>query len=68
MSARILIGGQALRQLGSDRFTNDFDYLINNTSTKETFITSKEVDLLNDNCNKFLDTICEEWAGELENL
>ena len=25
---RILVGGQALRNLGSDRYTNDVDYLI----------------------------------------
>lgn len=50
---KTLIGGQALRNLGSDRHTNDVDYLINDTSTTDAFITSKEVDYLNANGNKF---------------
>ena len=50
---QILIGGQALRNLGSDRYTNDVDYLINDTTTKEAFITSTDVDYLNANGNKF---------------
>lgn len=50
---QILIGGQALRELGSDRHTNDIDYLVNDISTKEAFITSKDVDLINANGNKF---------------
>ena len=50
---QILIGGQALRELGSDRYTNDTDYLVNDKSTKEAFITSKDVDLINANGNKF---------------
>ena len=49
---KILIGGQALRELGSDRYTNDVDYLINDISTKEAFITSEKEDLLNANGNK----------------
>jgi len=63
MKNQILIGGQALRELGSDRFTNDFDYLINDTSTKESFITSKEVDYLNANGNKFFAEIFEAEKG-----
>ena len=50
---KILIGGQALRNLGSDRYTNDTDYLVNDLSTKAPFITSDEVDFLNANGNKF---------------
>ena len=50
---KILIGGQALRNLGSDRYTNDTDYLVNDLSTKAPFITSNEVDFLNANGNKF---------------
>jgi hypothetical protein len=53
MKNQILIGGQALRNLGSDRHTNDVDYLVNNTTTKDAFITSDEVDFLNANGNKF---------------
>lgn len=50
---KILIGGQALRILGSDRHTNDVDYLVNDTSTKDMFITSEEEDLINANGNRF---------------
>jgi len=49
---QILIGGQALRQLGSDRYTKDIDYLINDKTTKEAFITSTDIDFLNANGNK----------------
>jgi hypothetical protein len=53
MEAKILIGGQALRNLGSDRHTNDVDYLINDLSSTEAFICSENEDLLNANGNKF---------------
>ena len=53
MEAKILIGGQALRNLGSDRYTNDVDYLINDESSSEAFICSEDVDFLNANGNKF---------------
>ena len=59
MTNQILIGGQALRKLGSDRYTNDTDYLINDTSTKEAFISSEKVDFLNANANKFFKEIFE---------
>ena len=49
---KILVGGQALRNLGSDRYTNDTDYLVSDLSTKDAFITSDEVDYLNANGNK----------------
>ena len=54
---KTLIGGQALRNLGSDRHTNDLDYLINDTTTTNAFITSDEVDYLNANGNKFFNEI-----------
>ena len=57
MKNQILIGGQALRELGSDRYTNDVDYLIDDETTLEAFITSKEVDFLNANGNKFFKEI-----------
>jgi len=60
---KILIGGQALRNLGSDRYTNDIDYLINDTSTKEAFIVSEKEDLLNANGNKFFAQIFETEKG-----
>lgn len=50
---KILIGGQALRNLGSDRHTEDVDYLVNDTSTDNAFICSDSVDYLNANGNKF---------------
>ena len=50
---KILIGGQALRNLGSDRYTSDVDYLINDLTTTETFICSETVDYINANGNKF---------------
>lgn len=52
-SQRILIGGQALRNMGSDRYTNDVDYLINDTSSTEMFIHNAEGDFLNANGSKF---------------
>ena len=54
---RILVGGQALRNLGSDRYTNDVDYLINDETSKNSFITSENMDLLNANGNKFFKEI-----------
>jgi hypothetical protein len=53
MKNQILIGGQALRNLGSDRNTEDLDYLVNDTMSKEAFICSDSVDYLNANGNKF---------------
>jgi len=60
---QILIGGQALRNLGSDRHTEDLDYLVNDITTTETFITSKEVDFLNANGNKFFAEIFKIETG-----
>lgn len=51
--AKILIGGQALRNLGSDRYTNDTDFLINDTTSTKAFITGEEIDYINSNGNKF---------------
>ena len=62
----ILIGGQALRNLGSDRHTNDVDYLINDITTKEAFITSEKVDFLNANGNKFFAEIFKIEEGNSE--
>jgi hypothetical protein len=61
---KLLIGGQALRQLGSTRHTNDFDYLVNDTSTTNAFITSEEVDYINANGHKFFNEI---WKMEQNN-
>ena len=60
---QILIGGQALRNLGSDRHTEDLDYLVNDITTTETFITSKEVDFINANGDKFFAEIFKIEEG-----
>lgn len=65
-TTKILIGGQALRNLGSDRHTNDIDYLINDDSKKEAFITSEKVDFLNANGNKFFNEIFKIEKGNSE--
>jgi hypothetical protein len=62
-NSKILIGGQALRNLGSDRYTNDTDYLINDKSTRDAFITSDTVDYLNANGNKFFAEVWEQEQG-----
>lgn len=58
-SVKILVGGQALRNLGSDRYTNDVDFLVNDKNTTEAFICSDNEDLLNANGNKFFAEIFE---------
>ena len=60
---KILIGGQALRKLGSDRYTNDIDYLVNDSKNTNAFITSEEVDLINANGNKFFAEIFKLEEG-----
>ena len=60
---KILVGGQALRNLGSDRHTEDVDYLINDTNSKEAFIVSKDIDYLNANGNKFFKEIYQIEKG-----
>ena len=46
---RYKIGGQRLKELGSSRFTDDVDYLINDDESKEMFIHDSESDLINAN-------------------
>lgn len=53
----ILIGGQALRNLGSDRHTEDVDFMINDSTTTETFIAEKGVDYINAANNSFFKEI-----------
>jgi len=65
-TTNILIGGQALRNLGSDRYTNDVDYLVNDTTTKEAFIVSESVDYLNANGNKFFAEIFQIEKGNAQ--
>ena len=54
---RILIGGRALVALGSSRNTLDIDYLVNDPSTKKTFIHKDGVDYCNANGSKFFKEI-----------
>jgi hypothetical protein len=61
---KLLIGGTALNILGSDRHTDDKDYLVNDTSTTDMFVCSEEVDLINANGHKFFK---EVWDMESEN-
>ena len=65
MNAKILIGGQALRNLGSSRHTDDVDYLINDTTSKVAFMhdTENNVDYLNANGNKLFAEIYKIEAG-----
>jgi hypothetical protein len=60
---KTLIGGQALRNLGSDRYTNDVDYLVNDKSTTLPFITSEKVDYINANGNKFFAAVYKIEEG-----
>ena len=62
-NSKILVGGQALRNLGHDRHTNDVDFLIFDESSKEAFITSESVDYLNANGNKFFLEIYKKEEG-----
>ena len=57
---KILIGGRALVALGSSRNTLDIDYLVNDLSTKETFIHKDGVDYCNANGSKFFKAIYRE--------
>jgi len=66
MENKILIGGQALKNLGSDRNTNDLDYLVNDTTSKEAFICSDSVDFLNANGNKFFAEIFAIETGNAQ--
>ena len=59
----ILIGGQALRNLGSDRHTEDIDFLINDKSTKEVFIADAGIDYINSANNKFFAEIYKAEKG-----
>ena len=56
-NSKILVGGQALRNLGSDRHTEDIDFLVNDKSTTNPFINMVGVDYINANGNKFFKEI-----------
>lgn len=56
-NSKILVGGQALRNLGSDRYTEDIDFLVDDKSTTSAFINIVGVDYINANGNKFFNEI-----------
>lgn len=58
---KILVGGQALRNLGSDRYTNDFDYLVLDNNSNKIFIHDEcnNIDFLNANGSNFFKEIFE---------
>mgnify|MGYP000886966406 FL=1 len=56
-NSKILVGGQALRNLGSDRYTEDVDFLVNDKSTTDAFINTVGIDYINANGNKFFNEI-----------
>ena len=61
---KLLIGGQALRELGSDRYTDDIDFLVCDISSNETFTHNTDGDLINANGHKFF---MEVWNMESGN-
>ena len=61
---KILIGGQALMQLGSTRNSEDIDYLVCIENNTETFIHAPNADLINANGHPFFKEI---WEIEKEN-
>ena len=60
---KILVGGQALRNLGSDRHTEDTDYLVFDTTSKNAFLHEDGIDYLNANGNKFFAEVYEQEKG-----
>ncbi len=67
MEKQLLIGGQALVNLGSSRSTKDTDYLINDTKSKLAFIhdIDNNIDYCNANGLKFF---AEIWEMEKNNI
>jgi len=67
VSKMLMIGGQALVKLGSNRTTSDTDYLINDTTTSKAFIHDVEADTdyCNANGNKFFAAV---WKSEAKNI
>jgi len=61
---KLLIGGQALVQLGSSRSTSDVDYLVDDKSTTKAFIhdVDNNIDYINANGNKFFEEIAKMEA------
>jgi hypothetical protein len=60
---KILIGGQALKTMGHDRHTNDFDYLVNDASLPMFSQDSDGNDLLNAAKSRFFMEIWKIESG-----
>jgi len=63
---KILVGGKALRNLGSDRHTEDTDYLIFDETSKDAFLHEDGIDYLNANGNKFFREVYEQEKGNIQ--
>lgn len=63
---KVLIGGQALRELGSTRHTEDLDYLIFDENNYSAFIfnDAEKIDYMNGNGSNFAEAI---WNKEKDN-
>ena len=64
---KILVGGQKLRNLGSDRHTEDIDYICYDNTTNEAFITSDKVDYLNAASDSYAGRFFNEVLGSIDN-
>lgn len=60
---KILIGGQALRELGSSRHTNDMDYLVWMEDNYKPFHTFEGNDYINANSSNFFEEIYKSEKG-----
>jgi hypothetical protein len=62
---KILIGGQALRELGSSRYTDDTDYLVYDANNYEAFLfdTANNIDYMNGNGSNFAEEIYNKEKG-----
>jgi hypothetical protein len=62
---KILIGGQALRELGSERHTNDVDYLVFDENNFKPFMFDEEnnIDYMNGNGSNFAEEIYNQEKG-----
>lgn len=61
----LLIGGHALRLLGSSRYTEDVDYLINDPASPQPFLhdAAQNIDYVNANGHKFFADVWRAEAG-----
>ena len=63
-SKKLLIGGQALRVLGSARHTDDVDYMASLPNSKEMFVKEDGGEIVNAAAHQFF---AQVWAGEADN-